>query len=122
MLVCLSLVFQNTYNLRCVYNTSETCIWFETTLYLHVQVTLEEQNDASFKEISQWVRNRQFFDAQQQLYRSARVASLDGFQPDTSTCGTHIVGSFNKKLHTALLFLGQFLHFRMFLVCDFLAY
>jgi hypothetical protein len=40
------------------------------------------------------------------LYRSAPVAPLDGLQPDTSTRGTHIVGSFNKQLHTALLFLG----------------
>ncbi|KAG0554630.1 hypothetical protein KC19_12G106600 [Ceratodon purpureus] len=71
-----------------------------------IQATLDEQNDASFKEISNWVRNRQFCDAQQQLYRSAPVAPLDGLQPDTSSRGTHAVGSFNKQLHTALLFLG----------------
>jgi hypothetical protein len=75
-------------------------------LLLVLQATLDEQNDGSFKEISNWVCNRQFCDAQQQLYRSAPVAPLDGLQPDTSTRGTHIVGSFNKQLHTALLFLG----------------
>lgn len=71
-----------------------------------IQATLDEYNDASFKEISQWIRNRQFYDAQQQLYRCARVAPIDDHQPHTSTYGTHVVGSFNKQLHTALLFLG----------------
>lgn len=85
---------------------SGDCLWIETALYLITQVTLEEQNDGSFKEISNWVRNRQFCDAQQQLYRSAPVAPLDGLQPDTSARCTHVVGSFNKQLHTALLFLG----------------
>ncbi|KAG0561689.1 hypothetical protein KC19_9G084200 [Ceratodon purpureus] len=56
-------------------------VWFETALSLLVQAILDEQNDASFKEISDWVRNLQFCDAQQQLYKSAPVAPLDGLHP-----------------------------------------
>jgi hypothetical protein len=74
----------------------------------YVQATLDDLNEASFEEIKQWVCNRQFCDAQQQLYRSARISPLDDpTGPATSTKGSHIIGSFNKQLHTALLFLGQ---------------
>lgn len=73
----------------------ETCIWTGISL---VQVTIDEQNESSFKDVSEWLRDRQFSDTQQQLYRS----TSDEFEPGLST----YVGLFSRKLDTALLFLG----------------
>jgi predicted nucleic acid-binding Zn ribbon protein len=78
---------------------------------LEEQATLEEQNEESYKEIVRWVCNRQFCDAQQQLYRSAGFTAIHAIQQQESggifKKGPHMVGSFNKQLHTGFLFLGK---------------